>query len=572
MNPPQTKRWRILRRCLVGLGVCLTLTGLFYTEELWRGKRAWENCKRALEAQGVDFNWADCIPAPVPDNENVFGVPEIQQWFTGHGGTELSKKMSYPGFGCWTNLMVIAEVTIGLPGMPAPVGSVVLRWDDPASRTEAARLLTNVLGPTANAPQSSFGLGFMLRRPEEIRAARVFLQCQTAPTKQEMTAFLPDHVLDDPLNLEPDGNDSYRVTVTELARAADYLAWSEQLEPQFAIVRQALQRPCARMQGNYAEPFEIPIPNFVTLRSLAQTLGARAQCHFLLGQPEEALRDLTFMHDVCRPIMEENKPMTLVSAMINVAVRGLYAGIIADGIRLQAWREPQLAALEEQLKQINLLPPAKQAFELELVEHCHNLETALAPREAYLASTISRPCKTYWWTDLKDSVIARLIPRGWVYHNLVAFVYLESKATSVTDVANQIVFPDKFSDLNKTVAHFSHWSPYTFTVGLMAPNYSRAIETTAHNQTLVNQALIACALERYRLARGEYPETLDALIPQFIGKIPHDVIGGQPPHYHRTAEGTFILYSIGWDGRDNGGVRGSARGQTVPDGDWVWPN
>ena len=102
----------------------------------------------------------------------------------------------------------------------------------------------------------------------------------------------------------------------------------------------------------------------------------------------------------------------------------------------------------------------------------------------------------------------------------------------------------------------------------MAPHFGAACQTTALNQTEVNQGLVACALERYQLAHGEYPETLDALIPQFIDKIPHDVIGGQPPHYGRAADGTFLLYSIGWTGRDNGGVRGKSNA----DGDWVWPN
>ena len=43
---------------------------------------------------------------------------------------------------------------------------------------------------------------------------------------------------------------------------------------------------------------------------------------------------------------------------------------------------------------------------------------------------------------------------------------------------------------------------------------------------MANEAQIVCALERYRLAHGEYPGTLDALSPQFIEKIPHDIIGG----------------------------------------------
>ena len=50
----------------------------------------------------------------------------------------------------------------------------------------------------------------------------------------------------------------------------------------------------------------------------------------------------------------------------------------------------------------------------------------------------------------------------------------------------------------------------------------------ARNQTLVNEAYIACGLERYRLAHGQYPETLDALVPQFAEKLPHDSSAASP--------------------------------------------
>ncbi|HTA31703.1 MAG TPA: hypothetical protein VK731_14510, partial [Candidatus Cybelea sp.] len=275
MNSPQTNRWRTLRRWLVGGAVCLTIIGLFYTVELWRGKRAWENCKHLLEAQGVKMDWADYVPAPVPVDQNVFGVPEMQGWFTGRGGTELSKKFAYPGFGLYsvTNRMVVADVVIGLPGTPPPGDATVLRWDDRSAPAEAARLLTNALGPTANAPISPFSLGFMVRRADEIQPARIFLQCPIAPTEQDLQKFLPDKILlpnaappNVLLKFEPDGNGSYRVTVPVLVRAAEYLTWSDQLEPQFTFIRQALQRPYARMEGNYERPETIPIPNFITVR------------------------------------------------------------------------------------------------------------------------------------------------------------------------------------------------------------------------------------------------------------------------------------------------------------------
>ena len=45
----ETKRGRrILGRTLIVLAALATLVAAFYTEEDWRGKRAWENAKREI--------------------------------------------------------------------------------------------------------------------------------------------------------------------------------------------------------------------------------------------------------------------------------------------------------------------------------------------------------------------------------------------------------------------------------------------------------------------------------------------------------------------------------------------
>jgi hypothetical protein len=104
------------------------------------------------------------------------------------------------------------------------------------------------------------------------------------------------------------------------------------------------------------------------------------------------------------------------------------------------------------------------------------------------------------------------------------------------------------------------------------PNFTRATQATVRNQTKISEALVACALERHSAEHGEYPETLAALTPQFIGQIPHDLIGGAPLKYRRTADGKFLLYSIGWNERDDGGVvaRNKDGSENRTDGDWVW--
>jgi len=188
-----------------------------------------------------------------------------------------------------------------------------------------------------------------------------------------------------------------------------------------------------------------------------------------------------------------------------------------------------------------------------------------------------------FWKELTDrwvpnvqnwihSSVWRSIPRGWAYQNVVNGNKLYTNTVLCLDPARQLVFPDKANASHKqSDAVFSHWSPYTFLASMMVPNFVRAAQTTAKNQTMINQARIACALERYHLAHGEYPETLDALIPQFIDAIPHDLVGGQPPHYRRNADGTFLLYSIGWSQQDRGGHASKSTQWDKEDGDWVWP-
>jgi hypothetical protein len=127
-------------------------------------------------------------------------------------------------------------------------------------------------------------------------------------------------------------------------------------------------------------------------------------------------------------------------------------------------------------------------------------------------------------------------------------------------------------------------SPFNLLERLFIPALGSCARKFAYAQSSVDLARTAMALERYRLAHGDYPESLDALAPQFIEKVPHDVIGGGPLHYRRTsdpspqssdaASGQFVLYSVGWNERDDGGVvvfnKGSTQAVNRDEGDWVW--
>jgi hypothetical protein len=141
------------------------------------------------------------------------------------------------------------------------------------------------------------------------------------------------------------------------------------------------------------------------------------------------------------------------------------------------------------------------------------------------------------------------------------------------DLTNRIVSPATLRQALAVMAsRTKHYSYYQIEAQAVFPAIAPGVMKVARIQAQVDLARVACALERYRLANGNYPETLDPLAPQFIAPLPHDLINGQPLHYHRTDDGKFILYSIGWDEKDDGGkIFLTEKGNVDPKkGDWIW--
>lgn len=120
--------------------------------------------------------------------------------------------------------------------------------------------------------------------------------------------------------------------------------------------------------------------------------------------------------------------------------------------------------------------------------------------------------------------------------------------------------------------------PTFFFTNVALPDCSGAFRKMIESDVLTAQAVIACALERHRLAKGEYPETLDSLKLANGRPLPNDVMTRQPMRYRREANGRYALWSVGFDGKDDEGKRtldpknpGSTRFDKADYiGDWVW--
>ena len=61
------------------------------------------------------------------------------------------------------------------------------------------------------------------------------------------------------------------------------------------------------------------------------------------------------------------------------------------------------------------------------------------------------------------------------------------------------------------------------------------------------------AAERYRLRNGRWPAALADIPPVILPAVPLDPFDGKPLRYAPRPDGV-IVYSVGVDGRDNGGA------------------
>ena len=341
-------------------------------------------------------------------------------------------------------------------------------------------------------------------------------------------------------------------------------------------LRQASQRPYASVPLNYADGFDSAstlLPPLAELKRCTQLLRLRAVAELADGQNAKALDDEKLLLYLNNSL--HDSPF-LISHLVRIAIVSIGIQPIWEGLAEHKWSDEQLVVLDAELAKIDFLADYEFAMRGERAFAIAEFENQRHTREM-ISSTGG--------TNGPITNKLTLAPSAFFYQNELAFARMHQQwILPLVDTNSRIVSPEAMQRVDATVhAEMKHYSLYKAQALMVVPALDTAAKRFASAQASVDLARVACALERYRLAHGQYPETLDALAPQFIGNLPHDIINGQPLHYRRTddppsqssgaASGKFILYSVGWNETDDGGQVAFAKGGVVVDrekGDWVW--
>jgi hypothetical protein len=129
------------------------------------------------------------------------------------------------------------------------------------------------------------------------------------------------------------------------------------------------------------------------------------------------------------------------------------------------------------------------------------------------------------------------------------------------------------------------WSKFQqykyFPLVMILPSTSGARRRIEQCRGLQGGVLVGLALEVYRREHGAWPESLDALSPQYLPRVPVDRMTGKPLRYV-VRDDRPVVYSVGADLDDDGGRWPAGRsaewdaspggiweGSQRVDGDWV---
>lgn len=334
----------------------------------------------------------------------------------------------------------------------------------------------------------------------------------------------------------------------------DVLEWLKRFDAPLEEISGAVRRPYSRFPVAYGEGYAMEVRHASPLSKLATLFILRAHAELDGGQTDWALRDVETVFRLENSMKDE--PL-FISQLVRIVMLAQVQQVIWEGLEAHRWTDAHLALLQTNLRDDNLL---------------NGLQLALREGRASLNTSAE-----------KGSVIFKKnIPNG-IFRRMQLNVNLfhDQYSSEVVDVPARRIRKDAATaaDARLDQMRYCHFlgmplfNPYNLLTVIASLRIVSVTEKFAYEQSMTDLALVACALERHRLANGRFPDTLAQLVPKYFDAIPLDALHGEQPKYHLNPDGTYLLYLKGWDGNDNGGkviLRPDGKGIDYKKSDWVW--
>ena len=334
-----------------------------------------------------------------------------------------------------------------------------------------------------------------------------------------------------------------------------------------ATLANDVRRPHSRFDIRYEDAFTALLPHLQVTKQAAVLFSLRASSRLAKGDTEGALHDTVTSIRLAESFATE--PL-LISQLVRVAILQVGLQPYWEGAVDHKWSAAQLAKLREALQPINLMEGMARCFrgERNMINHWMDRMRGgggNATRELEMVTDGSMP-------------VGVGMPDGWLCQNQfhINRIVTENILSGI-DLENRRLAANGFKSLDEEVRTLREgFTPYHVFAMMLLPAYDKMGIRMSASQATIDQALIVTALESHRLAKGSYPASLAALSPEWLATVPGDWFSDAELVYRRDNDGTFMLYSIGYNETDDGGryVFGESKRKAIQweDGDWPWPS
>jgi hypothetical protein len=343
--------------------------------------------------------------------------------------------------------------------------------------------------------------------------------------------------------------------------------WLKINEKPLGVVIEATKRPeffnpfvSLRKEGEPSGIPNVPMPYVQTFRKLATALLTRATLRLGEKKFDDAWQDILACHRLGRLLTRA----TLLESLVGIAISQLASTTTLGFLERADQSSEQLL---KRLRDLQMLPPVRPLGDtLVISERMNCLDLILVVRE-----NGSRALKLGIGNDNKpteeEQKAMEKLDWAAVLQALNKWSDRQVAATRLQDRAGREKAFDRIEEELKQLKT-NPMSPEDFVklltdktagqtvgdvlTGIWVPgirNVQQAHDLSAQTERNLH---LAAALAAYHKDNNSYPSKLAILVPKYLATVPDDLYCGKSLNYKPNEKG-YLLYSIGPDGRDDGG-------------------
>ena len=310
------------------------------------------------------------------------------------------------------------------------------------------------------------------------------------------------------------------------------------------IVEQGTQRDSCRFDLDYEAGINIILQHLRHFRQFARILGAKALLDARAGHPDSAwgaIRAQLHLADAMRA-----EPV-LVSQLVRIAIVRISCGTIRQLYEIEPPNGQQFADIKRLLKSFDDVRPLVNAIDGERLlfgEWAFNLPKRELLRQQELFSGEG---------DVLTVLGACFKPLRLAYHR--SYLRIMHKSAEFTEQPHS---PDQTRAVNEMIERESRGLAFS-----LLPAMGRLKVLHARTYAQIRITRTGLDLLQNKQAGGTFPQTLTQFEPAQV----KDPFSGAPLIY-RSGEEDFLLYSVGPDRKDSGGL--PKQDDAEADWDIVW--